>query len=158
MKIPSDLTQKTFTLLQDKYITKQDLRYYSNDALTNWDDWIFRESVFRTASVYFILSLVVSVDFGIACDRPSDWQLEEVPLPASKAAWEARDKKEWRSAVGVDLERGTEPVLTFGDLVSVCEGKVKRRIEEWQEGVDELGLLVGFASSLKVSQRGVGYM
>lgn len=81
-------SQKTFKLLQDQYITRQHLNSPPRESLDDWQNFIFRESTIRTSMVYFILTLVVSMEFGLACDQPEDWHLEEIPLPAGKAAWE----------------------------------------------------------------------
>lgn len=98
------------------------------------------------------------MDFGLACDRPGDWRLEDMPLPAGRGAWEARGREGRGGERASGVGDGIVPVLTFGDLVRMRSSEsddemgreISGRIKEWQEGVDELGLLVGVASGLKV--------
>ncbi|KFX88666.1 hypothetical protein V490_07481 [Pseudogymnoascus sp. VKM F-3557] len=165
---------KTFKHLQEKYINRDDLHRctYSqpttNHPTTNfvndggsgaeWDDWVFRESTIRTSTVYFLLTLVASMDFGLPCDRLEDWRLEDMPLPAGREAWEARGREGGGGKVASGVADGIVPVLTFGDLVRMRSSEsddemgreMSGRIKEWQEGVDELGLIVSVASGLKV--------
>lgn len=93
--------------------------------------------------VYFLLTLVVSMDFGLACDHPSDWHIDDLPLLASKASWTARDKVSWKKSLEEAQPRPKS--LTFGDLSS---GYDTGPIENWQEASDEMGLIVAMASHL----------
>lgn len=94
--------------------------------------------------VYFLLTLVVSMDFGLACDRPSDWHMDDLPLPAPKASWAARDEVSWRESLDDTQPAPHNP--TFGDL---CTGRYMGLIERWQEASDEMGLIVAMASHLE---------
>jgi hypothetical protein len=146
-------SQKTFKLLQDQYITRQDLNSPPRETLDDWQNFIFRESTIRTSMVYFILTLVVSMEFGLACDQPEDWHLEEIPLPAGKVVWDATANGEWKRAISC---QAMGSVLTFGDLVKMYQGgggerseSVQRnKLERWQEEVDEFGLVVSIAAEL----------
>lgn len=119
-----------------------------------WQDWIFRESCLRVAYVYFILSLVLSADFGIRCgDDPADWNIEDLPLPAPKTAWDAEDKQAWATEVYAGLDGG--PVPKFGALLARGEGSAwSAGCRFWQEGMDEIGLVVTMASQLPQQLKG----
>lgn len=87
---------------------------------------------------------------GISCDGPKDWRLEEIPLPASKMAWEATNEIAWEAASRISMAPST--VLRFGDLIGT-EGYhpnsgTAHRIKAWLEGVDELGLITSISSTL----------
>lgn len=113
----------------------------------DWDDWVFRESTIRTASIYFLLTVVASMEFGLACDDPEDWSLNDMPLPASKALWEARDRAAWEKAVASN--GASTSVIEFHHLALMDNEDLRSKIEMWQEGADELGLLTSMASILK---------
>lgn len=135
-----------------------------------WEDWIFAESKLRTATVYFILALHFDVDFGIPCDREGDYTFEDVNLPAAKLLWEAKNELSWREEFDL-IERGqddfmpvrtSEERLKYGDLVRFNkqhygykypdiqndEFGLADRIEKWQKGVDEFGMLVALCSTM----------
>ncbi|KAH7304822.1 hypothetical protein BKA65DRAFT_544071 [Rhexocercosporidium sp. MPI-PUGE-AT-0058] len=135
-----------------------------------WDDWVFGESKLRTAATYFIFALCFDVQFGIPCDRPDDYKLEDLDLPASKLLWEARDEVAWQEELDLGEEDGDEEVsvsageerLTYGDLTSYnkhlhrqaeagipeANPRLARRIEEWQRGADEFGVLVALCGTM----------
>ncbi|KAL6693450.1 hypothetical protein J3F84DRAFT_79558 [Trichoderma pleuroticola] len=141
--------QRVFILLRDKFCDRETL-LSENRAAHGWRAWIFRESLIRTAIIYFLLRISVSTDCGISCDGPKDWRLEEIPLPASKMAWEATNEIEWEAASRISVTPST--VLRFGDLFGT-EGYhpnsgTAHEIEAWLEGVDELGLITSISSTL----------
>ena len=135
-----------------------------------WQDWVFAESKLRTAAMYFIFAMCFDVQFGIPCDRPEDYAFQDVDLPASKMLWEASDGMTWEREMDlVDEKRnkggsdtgGIEEVrLKYGDLVKynrqLCEGEgqdgldegLGGRIEKWQRGADEFGILVSLCSTM----------
>jgi hypothetical protein len=123
------MAQKVFRLLKT---------HLSAGKIT-WEDWILLESSIRTAMVYFLLTLVVSMEYGLPCSDASDWRIEALPVPAAKVSWEADGEDVWRGSF-CSRSRG----LVFGDLLDEgCE-----LIEEWEEGVDEFGVVVGMARGL----------
>ncbi|KAH7009221.1 uncharacterized protein B0I36DRAFT_342598 [Microdochium trichocladiopsis] len=106
-----------------------------------WHDWIFQESCLRVSAVYFILAIVVSMDIGLACH----WPIERVPLPATKALWEADSEAAWMSVFRVTEGAGDR--LMFGDLL-VAPGHHRQRAEAWEEEADDLGFIIALASRL----------
>lgn len=98
--------------------------------------------------VYFILTLVVDTNFGLACDRPTDWLMDDIPLPAKNVSWMAKDKIAWRSTF--DKTPPLHQNLTFGHL---CNNRAihQGQIEAWQEASGEMGLIVAMASHLKAA-------
>lgn len=135
-----------------------------------WEDWIFAESKLRTATVYFILGLHFDIDFGLPCDRESDYEFEDVDLPAAKVLWEAKNEVSWREEFDLAEQARdnfipvstNETRLKYGDLVRFNkqqrgyeypdsekdESKLAARIGNWQKGVDEFGMLVALCSTM----------
>ncbi|KAE9379500.1 hypothetical protein N431DRAFT_158922 [Stipitochalara longipes BDJ] len=135
-----------------------------------WEDWIFAESKLRTAAVYFILELHFDVEFGLPCDRESDYKLEDVDLPAAKILWDAKNEPSWREEFELrEKARDTfipecrnEVRLKYGDLVrhnkQQCgnmypdiqkdDYKLGERIDIWQKGMDEFGTLVALCGTM----------
>lgn len=96
------------------------------------------------------MRILVSTECGISCDGPNDWRLEEIPLLASKAAWEATNEIAWEAASRISVVPST--VLRYGDLIGT-EGYhpnsgTAHQIETWLEGADELGLITSISSTL----------
>ncbi|TAQ87844.1 hypothetical protein B7494_g3810 [Chlorociboria aeruginascens] len=136
----------------------------------SWEDWIFAESKLRTATVYFILALHFDLDFGLPCNRQDDYAYEDVELPAAKVLWEAKNELSWREEFDrVEQARDnfisvctSEARLKYGDLVRLnkqhCgyessdmekdESKLADRIEIWQKGMDEFGMIVALCSTM----------
>jgi hypothetical protein len=100
----------------------------------------------RTATIYFLLTLVVSMDYGISCTCPTDWCLEDISLPAAKTMWEALDEMLWENSVLSN--RPYIHTLTFGDLLKVQESPYQNQIELWYENINELGLLITIAINI----------
>jgi hypothetical protein len=87
------------------------------------------------------------MDFGFSCNNSSDWRLENMPLPATKASWEADSETCWRLRVGKSLDLESTP--SFRDL-TIDKDCQKVSYETWEEEVDEMGLIVAMAGSLPV--------
>ncbi|KIW15868.1 hypothetical protein PV08_05918 [Exophiala spinifera] len=117
---------------------------------SSWRDWIFHESVSRTATVYFLLTVVVSMDFGIECDQADRWRVEDMLLPGAKASWEARDEVAWRSSTSVSGNVDRLPfTLRLGDLASVDSSSgLQAQIAAWQEELDEFGMVITLAGQM----------
>ncbi|KAG4438213.1 hypothetical protein IFR05_006286 [Cadophora sp. M221] len=134
-----------------------------------WDDWIFAESKLRTAATYFIFAICFDVQFGIPCDRPDDYRLEDLDLPASKLLWEAKDEGAWRRVMDLKSNGDEDAIisagqdrLSYGDLVrynnQLCnqektgipeaDPRLATKIEAWQRGVDEFGILVALCGTM----------
>jgi hypothetical protein len=99
--------------------------------------------------IYFLLTIVTSMDFGIDCNQSDDWRLEDMLLPGLKTSWEARNETAWRRTL---VRRGNNtalPGLRFGLLLSEgTNSDLQASIDTWLEGVDELGLVVSMASRI----------
>lgn len=121
---------------------------FSKAAVGDWEEWIFTESSIRTATIYFLLSVVVSVDFGIDCTQPTDWHFEHLPLPAGKVIWEARDPRAWTNVM-TTVANDNMRTLTFGDLMDIDGSDKRDLLDTWQGEVDELGLVVSMACHLR---------
>ncbi|KAH7305186.1 hypothetical protein B0I35DRAFT_444137 [Stachybotrys elegans] len=136
---------KVFKSLQDGHMRGPTLGTIlpQNDE---WEQWIFRESVMRTAMIYFLLDLTVNVDFGLTYDRPTDWHLHDMPLPCTKDLWLAEDMLAWKEKCPREGYIWSHS-LTFGHMYSHSDIH-KRRLQTWQESSDELGLVVTLASQL----------
>ncbi|KAI1627838.1 hypothetical protein EDD37DRAFT_606624 [Exophiala viscosa] len=144
---------KLFQLIKDSHMhgrIRTHKRGPHPNPTSHWKDWIFHESVNRTAIIYFLLKLVASIDFGIDCDEHSDWSIEGMLLPSAKAFWEARDEVTWKTWACVDGD-GDQPLpaLRIGNLVGTGVGSSqKAQIAAWQEESCEFGMVVMLASQL----------
>ncbi|KAK5991200.1 hypothetical protein PT974_09478 [Cladobotryum mycophilum] len=120
---------------------------YASGHPPDWENWIFCESCFRTATVYFILTVFFSMDIGLPCDSPSDWKMDDLPVPATKGLWSAGDAANWaRSSSTPYLPRQ----LKLGDLLP-SNRLPQLPIETWKESTDEMGLLVAMAMDLRIA-------
>ncbi|KAI5458184.1 hypothetical protein BGZ63DRAFT_59611 [Mariannaea sp. PMI_226] len=114
-------------------------------SVSNWQDWIFHESCFRTAYVYFILTLIVSMDIGFGCNRPTDWRIEALPRPATKVSWDAGDHLSWERTVRDAPQHSQSPSHFIGDP------NLPEKTESlWGEALDEMGLIVAMAAELQL--------
>ncbi|KAM6476692.1 hypothetical protein HDV62DRAFT_402619 [Trichoderma sp. SZMC 28011] len=141
--------QRVFVLLRDRFCDRETL-LSGNRAVHDWQAWIFRESLIRTATIYFLMRILVSTECGISCDGPNDWRLEEIPLPASKMAWEATNEITWEAVSRSSV--APSPVLRYGDLIGTegyhLNSGTAHQIEAWLEGADELGFITSISSTL----------
>jgi hypothetical protein len=141
-----------FQLLKTNFIYEPHDSKHGPPAVfpSHWMDWIFSESVSRTATIYFLMTLVASMDFGIECDQSNGWTVKGMLLPGAKAMWEASDESTWSNVL---MERGGYRAdllaLRLGDLIhSESNTQQKCRTDLWQEETDEFGTLVMLASQL----------
>ncbi|KAH6898079.1 hypothetical protein B0T10DRAFT_543111 [Thelonectria olida] len=109
----------------------------------DWQNWVYQESSLRTANMYFILTIVLTMNFGLSCD----WQVQDMPLPASKVLWEARDDLSWERSLSSTCDRARGP--SFGDLLGARNSNgILDKVSHWEEGVDEMGLICAMAGRL----------
>ncbi|KIV83850.1 hypothetical protein PV11_05839 [Exophiala sideris] len=142
---------KLFELIKEDHLRDRNhthKRGPSPNPTSDWEDWIFHESVNRTATIYFLLRRVATIDFGIECDEQSGWRIEGMLLPSARALWEARDAAMWKTWVDGDVD-GQLPALRIGNLLSAdADSCQKRQIAIWQEESCEFGIIVMLASQL----------
>jgi hypothetical protein len=85
------------------------------------------------------------MDIGFACDGPTDWCLERMPLPANKASWEADSESAWRNTLGRSVGSTDSP--SFGALFR-SKNPPRGTEDLWEEELDEMGLIVAMAGCL----------
>lgn len=164
---PPISSQKLFLSLKTLHLHRDG---YSSclRPIHSWEDWIFQQSCLRVATVYFVLTLVVNMDIGFSCGDPTDWCIENMPLPVTKRLWEAGREDVWNAALrasagneGMDAANASvadpqnAPVL-FRDMVSRNDHyDIEQRsfIDDsdscvWEEGLDEMGMIVALAGLL----------
>ena len=111
----------------------------------DWKQWVFCESFVRVATIYFTLNAVLSMEIGLPCNSPLDWNTEGMLLPASKASWSAQNIDDWKKRTSTWLPykqlkwRDLLDPTPFGDSP----------VDEWRESSDELGLLVTMAMTIR---------
>ncbi|QYT04447.1 hypothetical protein H0G86_011353 [Trichoderma simmonsii] len=117
---------------------------------SDWKQWVFVESFIRIATIYFTLNVVVSMEFGLPCNSPDDWNIDSMLLPASKASWAAQDTADWTK-----FTNGLSPYkqLTWKDLHAPAKPLGDCPIEEWKEGSDELGMIVTMVMTLRAQEQ-----
>ncbi|KIW04396.1 hypothetical protein, variant [Verruconis gallopava] len=111
---------------------------------TSWDDWVFAESRRRTACVWFMMSLVFSLQTGVRCATLEDFRL--LPLPAAKLQWEASDALSWQQRLAlVDFDN----LITVGDLIDLRskadEPVVAQQLDSWNAKSGQFGTLLNLA-------------
>ncbi|KAL6901616.1 hypothetical protein GGI43DRAFT_362485 [Trichoderma evansii] len=112
----------------------------------DWTQWVLYESFMRVATIYFSLSTVVSTDFGLPCDKPKDWCIDAMPVPATKASWAAVNAADWMSVLPLEKD------LRWRDLIATTASLNDSPVEIWKESSDELGMVVMMTMNL-MSQR-----
>lgn len=111
---------------------------------------MFAESFIRIATIYFTLNVVVSMEFGLPCNSPQDWNIDSMLLPASKASWAAQDTSDWTK-----FTNGFQPYkqLMWKDLHTPEKSLHDSLVEEWKEGSDELGMIVTMVMTLRAQEQ-----
>ncbi|KAF2805755.1 uncharacterized protein BDZ99DRAFT_524706 [Mytilinidion resinicola] len=120
-----------------------------------WQDWLFEESKRRTHVLFRIIMMVLDIEGGMHCPRPSPLpEFILVPLPCKKALWECRTSHEWRLEIDRSVqEREIFGLSETGELMVIRGGYdgLKRSPvswEKWFAGEDGFGTLVMLASGL----------
>ncbi|ETR98605.1 hypothetical protein M419DRAFT_88307 [Trichoderma reesei RUT C-30] len=111
----------------------------------DWKQWVFCESFVRVAAVYFTLNAVISMEIGLPCNSPLDWDTEGMLLPASKASWSAQSVDDWKRRTST---LSSYKQLKWKDLLASTSLE-DCPVEEWRESSDEMGLLVTMAMTLR---------
>ncbi|KAK1244457.1 hypothetical protein MKX07_003256 [Trichoderma sp. CBMAI-0711] len=111
----------------------------------DWKQWVFCETFVRVATVYFTLNAVISMEIGLPCNSPLDWDTEGMLLPASKASWSAQSVDDWKRRTST---LSPYKQLKWKDLLASTSLE-DCPVEEWRESSDEMGLLVTMAMTLR---------
>src|SRR6185295_8101181 len=81
-----------------------------------WEEWLFFESIRRTASLLYILDLLYDISTYLSkskCDG-----LFELPLPATKNLWNASKRSDWEEEYDWMLsERKGKGMLKYESLL-----------------------------------------
>ncbi|KAL7800056.1 hypothetical protein V8C37DRAFT_398296 [Trichoderma ceciliae] len=122
-----------------------DIAHHAQDG---WKQWVFCESFIRIATIYFTLNVVVSMEFGLPCHDPQDWNIDSMPLPATKASWAAENAMDWTKLTSI---LPSYKQLKWKDLLAppslhACP------VEMWKESSDELGMIVTMAMTLRAHE------
>ncbi|KAL7818314.1 hypothetical protein V8C26DRAFT_397310 [Trichoderma gracile] len=112
----------------------------------DWKQWVFCESFVRVATIYFALNAVISMEIGLPCNSPLDWDTEGMLLPASKASWSAQNIDDWKKRTNA---LSPYKQLKWKDLLAPPTSIGDCPVEEWRESSDEMGLLVTMAMTLR---------
>ncbi|KAH0491801.1 hypothetical protein TgHK011_003209 [Trichoderma gracile] len=112
----------------------------------DWKQWVFCESFVRVATIYFALNAVVSMEIGLPCNSPLDWNTEGMLLPASKASWSAQNIEDWKKRTN---NLSPYKQLKWKDLLAPPTYIGDCPVEEWRESSDEMGLLVTMTMTLR---------
>ncbi|KAH7233466.1 hypothetical protein BKA59DRAFT_549726 [Fusarium tricinctum] len=110
-----------------------------------WEDWIFAESRRRMSCLWLIISCVITIESGKACDGCS--ALDTLPLPSSKFLWEARSLEEWQTEKAFyDM---SSPLTTLGELVRAKEDSGNlinaQKLQTWETGSDQMAAMLTLA-------------
>ncbi|KAH8694290.1 hypothetical protein BGW36DRAFT_384678 [Talaromyces proteolyticus] len=118
-------------------------------ANRKWKEWIFRESCRRVVCVWFAISLVFCVQAGIPCHMTSAFR--EMALPSTKTEWEASNETQWQAEYK-SAEARRSQLSRFADLLSAYEIGDIAKLNSWNAGIDNLGILLNLALHV-VAQR-----
>lgn len=108
------------------------------------------------------------MDIGFACDKPTDWCIENMPLPATKRTWEAGREDFWNAALrgstgggvvdalNASIANQPSAPLLFQDMIfrnGLYDVQQRCVIDDsdacdWEEGLDEMGMIVALAGML----------
>lgn len=95
----------------------------------------------RIAAIFFTLSAVISTDFGLPCNNPKDWQIDGMPVPATKASWAAENASDWMRLLPPEKDLRWKDLITTASLND-------SPVELWKESSDELGMVVMMTMNL----------
>ncbi|KAK9242967.1 hypothetical protein V1506DRAFT_570300 [Lipomyces tetrasporus] len=106
-----------------------------------WESWIVASAKRRTLYAMYLFHNV----FNSICQLPNyvAEELHDLPVPASKALWEARTRKAWEREYDCHLSTWQGNELCISELWrSPDTGSSERqhRIDQWMQGVDEFGM------------------
>jgi hypothetical protein len=113
----------------------------------DWESWIIGEATRRTVYAMYLFDNVFNAMNGM----PSfvGEELEDLPAPAEKVLWEARDRGIWEREYNAFLARWEGGGLKLGELWPRIEGdeddgdgERKDRVERWVGDVDEFGMML----------------
>ncbi|GAB1311765.1 Zn(2)-C6 fungal-type domain-containing protein [Madurella fahalii] len=119
-----------------------------------WEEWIYEETRRRLAIVCFLMALVVGCE---ACDVILNPYA--IPLPGSKALWEARTADEWERVYDewwAELKSGKPRLDTLGDLIMAKHSSGSSQalmhgifgsgmddvLDDWHANLDGLGMML----------------
>ena len=112
-----------------------------------WEEWIVTEAKRRTLYVMYMFDDVISKQEGI----PTFMGVELVGLPApgSKSLWSATARQEWQKRYNLHLADWPNGGLCIDELWAmpaelgdVDIARIRSRVEQWMEDLDEFGMLI----------------
>ncbi|KAK9321064.1 hypothetical protein V1517DRAFT_185555 [Lipomyces orientalis] len=106
-----------------------------------WESWIVASAKRRTLYAMYLFHNV----FNSVSQLPNYVadELHDLPVPATKALWEARTRKDWEREYDCHLSTWQGDELCISELWhSPDTGSSERqhRIDQWVQGVDEFGM------------------
>ncbi|KAH8671728.1 hypothetical protein BX600DRAFT_459593 [Xylariales sp. PMI_506] len=115
----------------------------------SWQHWLYEESKKRTAIVFYLIALIVSINTGISCNAVE--QYRDIPLCSAKTIWEARTDIDWVTECQ-EYATQIEPVPfdTLGHLIDAQDSNITspkgRALDRWNARTDNLGSLLNTAA------------
>jgi hypothetical protein len=92
---------------------------------------------------------IVCVKLSIPCDISQSYRV--LPLPSSKALWEASTREAWEAEYTYD-QAHSHGLITLGDLLDVQKAESSaantKRLDSWNASVDALGGLVNLVGTM----------
>ncbi|KAK9351815.1 hypothetical protein V1523DRAFT_287226 [Lipomyces doorenjongii] len=115
-----------------------------------WESWIVASAKRRTLYAVYLFHNV----FNSVCQLPNyiGEELRDLPVPASKALWEAQTREAWEREYDYHLSTWQGNELRISELWrSPDTGSPERqkRIDQWMQSVDEFGMAL-FAVSAHI--------
>ncbi|KAF2665020.1 hypothetical protein BT63DRAFT_82774 [Microthyrium microscopicum] len=116
----------------------------------SWKGWILAESQRRMTNLWFLIGTVICIKTGMMCDDSPSYK--PIPLPALKSLWEASSESAWGFEYEATRNIQTSGLETFGDLMEAQKYRFlpsnAQRLDKWNAGVDNLGVLLTLASTI----------
>jgi len=101
---------------------------------------------FRTIWVLYIIGVLFNVNW--INESIKQCEVEALPLPSSKALWDAQDKDEWE--IEYNLELNHEPFIQGAGFVrygrDLNPATAENSVGDWYAGIDEFGAMVSFVA------------
>ncbi|KAM3555487.1 hypothetical protein MY1884_004433 [Beauveria asiatica] len=112
-----------------------------------WEEWIVAESKRRSLYVMYLLDNVLSDQENLPTYLGTE--LRGLPVPSSKALWQAPTRARWEKKYNVFLAEWSDSNLAIDELWPIPPqmddagiARRRRRVDHWLENLDEFGTML----------------
>jgi hypothetical protein len=116
-------------------------------ARPTWESWIVAESKRRTLYTMYLFDSVLSAQDGLPTFIGTE--LQGLPAPTNKSMWESRTRKDWERIYNAHLADWANGGLSIDelwptptDLDQAGLSKIRDRVDDWLQDLDEFGTML----------------